>query len=64
MLLYDNPVVIQCYTSEEMLKQASAVEPLREFLVRMGTETRQGAIGFVIDKDYLEIGFQLPAGET
>ena len=56
-LLYDQPVVIQCYTSEEALEKRSG--ELREFLVRMGTEARQGAVGFVIDRDYLEIGFPL-----
>jgi hypothetical protein len=25
----------------------------------MGTETKQGAVGLVIDRDYLEIGFPL-----
>ena len=33
--------------------------PLRDFLIAMGTETRQGAIGFVIDQDYYEIQFPL-----
>lgn len=56
-LLFDEPIVVQCYTSEkEILRQAGA---LREFLVRMGTEGRQGAVGFVIDRDYLEIRFPL-----
>lgn len=56
-LLFDEPVVIQCYTSETALeRQATA---LREFLHRMGREARQGAIGLVIDRDYLEIGFPL-----
>ena len=32
---------------------------LRDFLHRMGQEARQGAVGFVIDRDYLEIGFPL-----
>ena len=32
---------------------------MREFLHRMGREARQGAIGLVIDRDYLEIGFPL-----
>jgi hypothetical protein len=58
-LLFDQPVVIQCYTSEEALER-SAVD-LRGFLVRLGTEARQGAVGFVIDRDYLEIGFPLPS---
>ncbi len=56
-LLFDEPVVIQCYTSEQTLdKQA---KPLRTFLHLMGREARQGAVGFVIDRDYLEIGFPL-----
>jgi hypothetical protein len=32
---------------------------LREFLHRMGREAKQGAIGLVVDRDYLEIGFPL-----
>lgn len=56
-LLFDEPVVIQCYTSEEALERQAPV--LREFLHRMGREARQGAIGLVIDRDYLEIGFPL-----
>ena len=54
-LVYDDPVVIQCYTNEATLEQR-AIE-LRDFLVRLGTETNQGAVGFVIDRDYLEIRF-------
>jgi len=50
--------VIQCYTSEILIEQQAA--NLRQFLIRMGTETKQGAVGFVIDRDYLEIQFPLP----
>jgi hypothetical protein len=57
-LIYDQPVVIQCYTSAERIEQRAAT--LRAFLVRMGTETRQGAVGLVIDREYLEISFPLP----
>jgi hypothetical protein len=57
-LVYDQPVVIQCYTSGERIEQQAAT--LHAFLIRMGTETRQGAVGFVIDDQYLEIGFPLP----
>jgi hypothetical protein len=54
-LLFDQPVVIQCYTSEVALaREASA---LREFLYRMGRDAKQGAVGLVIDRDYLEISF-------
>jgi len=56
-LLFDEPVVIQCYTSEQAI--ASQTAGLKMFLHRMGREARQGAIGFVIDRDYLEIGFPL-----
>jgi hypothetical protein len=57
ILLYDQPVVIQCYTNEESLEARGHV--LREFLMRMGKETKQAAIGLVIDRDYLEITFGL-----
>jgi hypothetical protein len=57
ILLYDQPVVIQCYTSEELLETQGEV--LRAFLIRLGTEAKQGAVGLVIDRDYLEIGFDL-----
>jgi hypothetical protein len=56
-LLFDNPVVVQCYTSEHLIEEKMPV--LRDFLHRMGREARQGAIGLVIDDDYLEIGFPL-----
>lgn len=58
LLLFDNPVVIQCYTSDELLEAYG--HELRAFLIRMGTETNQGAVGLVIDRDYLEIAFELP----
>jgi len=56
-LLFDGPIVVQCYTSEAALRRQAGA--LREFLIRMGTECRQGAVGFVIDRDYLEIRFPL-----
>src|SRR5437868_934332 len=56
-LLFDEPVVIQCYTGEQTLDRQ--LDNLRAFLLRLGTEARQGAVGFVIDRDYLEIRFPL-----
>jgi hypothetical protein len=56
-LLFDEPVVIQCYTAEQAIERQAP--KLREFLHRMGREAKQGAIGLVIDRDYLEIGFPL-----
>ena len=57
-LVYDAPVIIQCYTNEKAL--LGAADELRAFLVRMGEESGQGAVGFVVDRDYLEITFPLP----
>lgn len=56
-LIYDEPVVIQCYTSKKVIEKQA--KKLREFLVRMGIETHQGAVGLVIDDQYLEISFPL-----
>jgi hypothetical protein len=56
-LLFDEPVVVQCYTSEQALERE--LDKLRVFLLRLGTEAQQGAVGLVIDRDYLEIGFPL-----
>lgn len=56
-LIFDAPVIVQCYTTEPALEESA--ENLRSFLVRLGKEGRQGAVGFVIDRDYLEIRFPL-----
>lgn len=56
-LVFDDPVVIQCYTNEKALGEHATL--LREFLVAMGESTNQGAVGLVIDRDYLEIQFPL-----
>jgi hypothetical protein len=61
-LLFDQPVIIQCYTSESVLEREAA--SLREFLHRMGREAKQGAIGLVVDRDYLEIDFPLESGKS
>ena len=39
-------------------------DSLRRFLVRMGTEARQGAVGLVIDREYLEIRFPVEQDAT
>lgn len=56
-LHFDEPVIIQCYTAADRIEQHA--ERLREFLVRMGSEAKQGAVGLVIDRDYLELRFPL-----
>jgi hypothetical protein len=51
------PVIGQCYTTEPALEDSA--ESLRSFLVLLGKEERQRAVGFVIDRDDLEIRFPL-----
>jgi hypothetical protein len=60
-LLFDEPVIIQCYAGEQAIESRAA--DLKRFLHRMGREAKQGAIGLVIDRDYLEIGFPLDEPE-
>lgn len=60
-LVFDAPVIVQCYTAEEALEQHA--EELRAFLMRLGEDGRQGAVGLVIDRDYLEIRFPLEEGK-
>jgi hypothetical protein len=55
-LVFDDPVII-VITSEEALE--ANVITLRRFLLDMGQATNQGAVGLVIDRDYLEIAFPL-----
>ena len=58
-LLFDEPVVIQCYTSEHVIEDR--ISALSDFLHRMGHEAQQGAVGLVIAGEYFEIGFPLDA---
>ena len=57
ILIYDQPILLHCYTRHAVIKACS--QQLHEFLVRMGTETQQGAVGIVIDDEYMEIRFPL-----
>jgi hypothetical protein len=55
VLVFDEPTVIQCYTNDEAIE--GNTEPLRDFLMQMGRQTNQGAVGLVINRDYYEIQF-------
>jgi hypothetical protein len=56
-LVWDKPVLIQCFTSEAALRRHAG--PVRDFLLQLGAETNQGAVGFVIDRSYFEYEFPL-----
>jgi hypothetical protein len=57
LLVWDRPILIQCFTSAEALRQE--IGHIRQFLVELGTETNQGAVGLIIDRTYYEIEFPL-----
>ena len=54
-LIYDAPVIIQCYTNEANLEKNAAA--LHAFLMALGVDTNQAAVGCVVDDDYIEIAF-------
>jgi hypothetical protein len=54
-LVWDRAVLIQCFTSEDALRQNE--QELRDFMIELGTETNQGAIGCVIDRVFYELAF-------
>lgn len=56
-LVWDKPVLIQCFTGEEALRTGTAA--LREFLVELGTSTGQGAVACVLDRTMYYITFPL-----
>jgi hypothetical protein len=60
-LVWDRPVLIQCFTNEEALRAQHA--RIREFLIELGTMTNQGAVAFTIDQSFYEIHFPLHKGE-
>jgi hypothetical protein len=59
-LVFDETIVIHCYTNMEALESRRL--ELQECLLRMGKETNQGAVGFVIDRTYMEIRFPIGSG--
>jgi hypothetical protein len=60
-LVFDEPVIIQCYTSLKLLNAKS--NELGNFLIEMGRQTRQGAVAFVINKEFFEISYPLNEAE-
>ena len=53
LLIFDEPTLVQCYTTQALVDQH--LELLRDFLLQMGRETKQGAVGIVIDREYYEL---------
>lgn len=53
--MFDEPVVVHCYTVPEAIEDATVLARLATFCRRMGRETAQGEIGLVIADEYFAI---------
>ncbi len=53
-LIWDDPVMVVCYADPTKVTD-ERLNNLRNFLHRMGRETRQGEVGLVIDNTYYGI---------
>jgi hypothetical protein len=59
-LVWDKPVLIQCFTNEAALREH--INALREFMIDLGTKTKQGAVACVLDSTMYQIRFPLEGG--
>ncbi len=51
-LVFDEPIVVHCYTTPEAIESEANLAEVRAFCVRMGRHTSQGEIGLVIADEY------------
>ncbi|MFT5686467.1 MAG: hypothetical protein ACI8RZ_007423 [Myxococcota bacterium] len=54
-LVFDEPVVVHCYTTPEAIQDEANLSRLAAFCRRMGREASQGEIGLVIADEYFAI---------
>jgi hypothetical protein len=54
-LVFDEPVVIHCYTTPDDIEDGDKLDELGRFCRRMGRETNQGEVGLVIGDEYIAI---------
>ena len=54
-LVFDEPVVVHCYTVPDAIEDEANLAKLAAFCRRMGRETNQGEIGIVIEDEYFAI---------
>jgi hypothetical protein len=54
-LVFDEPVVVHCYTEPEAIEDADNLAALASFCRTMGRETKQGEIGLIIADEYFAI---------
>ena len=54
-LVFDEPVVMHCYTTPADIEDQTKLGELGNFCRRMGRETNQGEVGLVIGDEYIAI---------
>ncbi len=54
-LVFDEPVVVHCYTTPSAIEDGANLARLAAFCRRMGREAEQGEIGLVIADEYFAI---------
>ena len=54
-LVFDEPVVMHCYTTPDDVEDEDKLGELARFCRRMGRETKQGEVGLVIGDEYVAI---------
>ena len=54
-LVFDEPVVMHCYTTPDDVEDEDKLGELARFCRRMGRETNQGEVGLVIGDEYVAI---------
>ncbi len=54
-LVFDEPVVIHCYTSPEDIEDSGNLAALATFCRKMGREANQGEVGLIISDEYIAI---------
>lgn len=54
-LVFDDPIVVHCYTTPEDIEDEAKLAAFGEFCRRMGREAHQGEIGLVIGDEYFAI---------
>jgi hypothetical protein len=54
-LVFDEPVVMHCYTTPSDIEDSAKLSELGSFCRRMGRETNQGEVGLVVGDEYIAI---------
>jgi hypothetical protein len=54
-LVFDEPIVIHCYTSPDDIEDDTNLAKLGAFCRRMGREAKQGEVGLMIADEYIAI---------